>query len=294
MTTDIYKRFIETKSIKKDINFFYNNVKELIINDLYPKYLRSRRLNRSYEFSNILNSLSDENSIKLCFSNDMLNINICADNNKESGVFIKKMEYEDFKMIVVLDINIFLKDGERKNKIIFPDNKIYHNLQKTFYLIKEEHKKFLSIDEIGYNEYIQNNIKNLIGKSSNIEHLYQSVLIATDPNFKKNMSRIDPIILGIKTDTLETVYSIIHKMKYYINYEKGVKISRIRKNIGTKVDCDEIKSFALGCFNHIIEKDNDDCNKFLCDVVSHYNQVNSKLSFEINKHITKIFERKEK
>jgi len=275
---DIYKQFIKTKLVKKDINFFFGVIKELVMNDLYPKYLISRRLNKSYK---IVNYLCGFNETCLCFYEDILNINFSVDNNQKSYIQIVEMSYDNFKMKIALDINIFLKTDERKNRLIYADNKFLHSLQKTIYLIKEEHKKRIFEDEILYDEILQDNLKN-IKKSENLNDIIYIIKKSTDPFFRENLSKLDPIISGIKTKTLDIIFFIIHRMRYYKNYKKHIKPARIEKILFTDEEAVEI----AGILNHQLTEEK---NKFLEDVVEHYNQRMFKSSMEIDGHITKTF-----
>ena len=125
---DIYKQFIETKEIKKDINFYNDIIRNKILLDIFPKYLYEKRKKINYSIENCFSKL-DKTALK--FKNDLINITFIVDDIEQSFVKIEKLEYDNFQLDLILDIRIVLTSSENKNKIIYEDNKIFHNLQKT-------------------------------------------------------------------------------------------------------------------------------------------------------------------
>lgn len=281
---DIYEQFIETKEIGKDINFFYNKIKDKILTDIFPKYLcdKRRKKNRNYSIENLFSKFG---KTALKFNSDIINFSFIVDDTDQSQIEIEKLEYYNFKLNVVINIKIVLKISEKKNRMIYEDNKLFHRLQKTISELKDFHRKCLLKDEIENNPHLNEKLKQFLNIHNT--NFIESLINSTNPDFKQKLENLKPIIRGIKTSVLSDLFMIIHKTNFYNEYKKQIKLNRIVKHFLDMENSEEILNDLAQCFNHQIKPKKN--KKFLEDIITHYNQANFRRTVDIDKFISENF-----
>ena len=283
---DLYSQFIETKEIKKDINFYFNRLKDKILTDVFPKYLcdRRRKMNRNYDISEYLSSF-DKTALK--FNKDEINISFIIGDDNQNEITIKNLEYKDYCLEVELNIIISLSVGEKKNKLIYEHNRIFHLLKKTINELKEFHRKHLYEDEIKYNTILNDRFIEYSNNNNHWQNLLHIMIQSTDPCFEKKLNRFDVVINGIKSETLDKLFMVLHKTAYYNSYKKQVGVSKFRRALYES----GLSAYDLAkCFNHELNPKYN--TKFLEDLILHYNQIIFKLLTSIDLHITDKFRNK--
>lgn len=305
---DYYDVFIKKREISRDINFFYNQIKGLISNNIFPKYLRDSR-KKIHKIYTVDNFLSTFNNTKLQFINDKIEIEFFVNDlvhklhliecDLEKSKVKYYPEFKDYKIDnIKIKININLQSLEHKNKIIYDNNQYYTDIRKK---ISEINKKF--IDEITQKEnskYLFIYKKLFLLKPSSYEfwnNFLKFIIDITDPKFEDNLHKLDKIVKGIKTDKITLIYNIIHDMNFYIKYShyRQIKTNKfITKLFKELLDEEEIiyltRSLAM-CFNHEINNLNE-IRDFLENLIIHINGVYHQREMIIDSYVIKIFQRK--
>lgn len=301
---DYYNVFIKKREITKDINFFFNQIKGLICNDIFPKYLidSRKKIHKTYVFDNFLSKF---NNTRLQFINDKIEIEFFVNDgiqHSPTNTEIEKSnvryypEFKDYKIDnVVLKIKINLQKSEHKNKMIYEYNDVYTNMRKT---ISEINKIFIEkIQNIEKTKFIFIHKKLLHLKPSVYEiwnNFLKYLIDITDPKFENTLPKLKDIIKGVNTEKISTIYDIIHEMNFYIKYShyRQIKINKfINKLYKEILDEQEIlylTSLLSKCFNHEI-KNLDEVPDFLENVILHINGHYHFTEVIIDTYVLKIF-----
>lgn len=275
---NFYLEYIKPKEIIKDINHFYSKLEHLICNDLFPKYVHSKRKSKVYNFD-IKNFLSEINNTRLRFKNDILNIKFSTSATEPCDIKLSNLEYKNHYLTnTVININFVITPIEEINRIIFKENKSLMELRKNVNIINEfyvtnfrksEERKFRNI-------YLKlNNLKK-------INHLEWNKLIdyikcCVDPNFKSNINKILKISKGIDTDKMSLVYKLIQDTEFYKSYRSFKYDKFIRIIHKTCLDDEEIVSMSnqlANCFGHHIKNYNDSII-FIENLINHFNAIST-------------------
>jgi len=272
---DYYDIFIESKEIRKDINFFYDQiVNDLIKNKIFRQYLidRKKSIKKTYVIKNFL---SDFNKTRMLFINDIIEINFFT--KKDFILDQLPPTYSEYKFSkykikdLILHINIYLNDQELKNKMIFSDNAFLMELRKNindinvfFYknMSKSEelkykyiHKKILKINYTGipYLDRILKYIKNI-----------------TDYNFESNLKEFKQILHGLKSTIYILNFQLIHSTEFFNDYghHNQIKINRLLKALD-KINYGNFFNVLSECFNHKLKEGEE--IEFISNLITHFN-----------------------
>ena len=118
-----YEKFVQPSKIIKDINYYYDQIKDLICNDIFSQYVYNKRKKTNTTFT-IKNHLSCCDSTRLRFNNDTIIINF--NQTDKSKVKITKPIYKKYKIEgITFFIDISLNEDEEKHKN--EKNVVYRN-----------------------------------------------------------------------------------------------------------------------------------------------------------------------
>lgn len=286
-----YEKFIKPKEIKKDINYYYDLLVSIINNDLYPRYLYNIRKKINNNEFMLDNSLSRSYKTKLKFKNDKIIVRFLIDDEKNSNININNLIYSNYTINNInIELNIILKNKEFNNKLLYEDNKIYHELRKNINYINNFFiSNFRKSEENKY-KIIHKRILNIDKKNNNEwNRLIYFLLNCTDPYFYKTLFKFKKIIRGIKFNTLDMKFKMIHQTQFFQRYSqhKQIKINKFLKSIEKQLNekeiiylCNELSE----CFGHTIINLNESIF-FLNSLITHFNMVCHFKEMTINKII---------
>lgn len=278
-----YNQFIKPREITKDINFFYNEIIEVVCNDIFSKYVYDNRksIQKTYELNNFL-SIYDKT--RLQFKNDKISIEFFV--NDISGeipqlvTFKNVGTFENYKLNNVdMIIKINLTSVEHTNKLIYDNNPFFLNLRKQ---ISEIYQKF--IEELNKREeskfkYINRKLLNLKKCHYDTWNKFIQYLInATNPEFNNLLDRFKVVLNGILSDKISTKFELMHNTDFYLNncHLRQIKKTKFLSNLKKVcLDDDEIiylTNEVANCFNHKIKNYNDSI-EFIDDIIEHFNFI---------------------
>ena len=292
---DYYEHYIKPREIIKDINFYFDRIKELILYELYPKFLldKKKKIFNPYYVNNFL-SIYDKTLLQ--FYKDKLVISFQISDTQKSIVELSKKKYENYK-INNLDIHstIYLTEEEIKNKTIYDINPFFNELRKNIYDINE-----FFIDNFykkERKELTKLNKKFIDLKETSISKKYNyliGVLIdCSDEDFENKLSKLKSIIRGIKSSTLDVIFKITHEMYFYKKYKRfnnQIKIERFINQLNKELDIDNIMLISnklCDCFNHEHLENYEEFLIFIKNVIIHFNRISYEIGNEIDEFISK-------
>jgi len=290
-----YEQFVKPKEIIKDINYFYDRIKDLICNDLFSKYYYNTRKKENNTFT-IKNYLSDCDKTRLKFNNDTIIVNFRVDKKDTSKVSITNPIYKNFKIDgITINIDIALSPVENKNKIIFPENSIFRDIRKNINSINEYYVKKLRKSE-------EEKFKVIYGRIIKLEPSYYKdwnrlislIKECVNPEFNNVLCMFKPIISGMNMG-LPTAFKMIHKTQFFQNYEhlrqiKYTKFIRsLRKECLDDNEIIEMTNKLAWCFGHV-NKDYEECLYFILNVSKHFNTICYVKEMKINSFTSDIWE----
>lgn len=296
---DYYVRFIKPHEIRRDINFFFNQIKELICNDLFSQFMRDNRkkIHKNYV---VKDYLSKFDKTRLQFNNDTINVEFLLDPaNQKTIVAISPPKFKSYKLDgICIVIKICLKKSEYKNKMIYQDNEVFNELRKNITGINKYYCDKLNQREITKSKYIYPKLIEI--KKSPYEvwnSLIKYTIDALDPDFDDQIKKYQGVLMGIKNKEYIENVKIIHQTELYLKYshQRQIKINRFMKKLSKDIlDDQEIvdltKSLA-SCFNHKIIDYKESIN-FITDIIEHYNYIYHTKEETIDNYVYKIWSKK--
>jgi len=298
---NFYKEYIEPKEIVKDINFIFNELSNLIKNEIFAKFLYHKRKNNDKNIFVIKNYLSKYDKTRLRFKNDTITIKfITVESDLKSHIKDKSVNISDLILNknridrLNIDLEIPLSLDELNNKMIYSNNIIFPDLRKKINFIndfyvdnyrKAEEKKFRSI----YNKIsmikIDQNVYPLWFKLNSL------IINSIDPSFDKNLSKLEEIIKAFDSNTINPIYKIIHQTQFYLKYsdKKQIKINKYINTLNKEFQNNKdniiyISNQLAEGFGHSIST-YEDSVKFIINIINHFNFISYKRSEKINKFV---------
>lgn len=276
-----YKQFIQPAVIIKDINFFYDQIKELIVNDIFVKYLRDNR-KKIHKIYTIENYLSKYNKTRLLFNNDKIDIEFFVNSIDKVGYtsITNDGTFKNYKLENVnLSFKINLKASEHTNKIIYDDNQIFINIRKNIsYLYKMYIDNFNKKESSKY-KYIHKELLNLKKSHYEIWNNFIDYLIdITNPQFNNNLNKFRSILNGIKIKETSVIFNLIHNTEFYYKYNHLRQIKSYKFLTNLEKNCLDDKEIiylcdnVAKCFNHKIDN-YEECMEFLRNIINHFNYI---------------------
>lgn len=295
---DCYKKFVERKEIIKDINYFYNQIKDLICNDFFGQYQFSVRKKLPQPTYRVVNYLSQCDKTRLQFNNDTIIVTFSV-GNSDSRVSITKPIYKNYKIDgITFYLNIVLSKQESKSRMVYKENSIFRELRKHINAINEYYvKKLRKSEELKYKTIYNRILKLKRSYYSDWNKLIELVTECVNPKFNNNLCLFKPIIEGMNNG-LPLVFKMLHQTKFFRNYEhqRQIKYHRFIKSL--KKEClDEKELLELSkdlavCFGHHIENYSD-CLKFIENVINHFNTICYVKEMKINKFASKVWSKEQ-
>ena len=288
-----YQQFIKPKEIVKDINYFYDKIKSIICNDLFVKYLNSKRKKINLDSFTIHNKLSESEVTRLRFNNDTIVVKFIKD--RKSKVFIHKPIYKNYKIDgIVIQIEISITPQEEKSRMIYSENISFRELRKHINFINEYFVKKLRKSEESKYKIIYNRIRRL-NKSyySDWNRLINLITESVNPSFNKTLVQFKDVICGVNNG-LPIVWNMIHETQFFKKYEhyRQIKFDRfirsIRKECLDDNEIIELTNNLARCFGHTI-KNYDECVQFLQNVITHFNTICHVKEMKINSFTERIW-----
>lgn len=297
---DLYLKYIHPKEIRKDINYYFDKLKDLIINDIFSSYILNKRKGNDISIYIIEDFLSKINKTKLKFLNDKIKINIIETNNKKWTTdkyplirITNKLSFKDVYINSVnMEIDLLLNLDELKNKIIYVNNPTFIDLRKK---IKELNDFYVS--EYKKRELLNYNKINGLLKNLNRVHYFEwnklvnFLIDCTDPEYNDNLNKIKILIDSFKIKTLEMKFKMVHNTKFYrkYNHYNQLKTEKFIKNlIKNCLDENEIITMTnnlSSCFGHKVHTI-DDSLIFIENIINHFNKECNFRENQINLMIT--------
>jgi hypothetical protein len=289
-----YIQFVEPKEIIKDINYFYDQIKNLICNDLFGQYLYNKRkkLNPTYT---VKNYLSKVDNTRLRFSEDTIIVSFKVDKTQSGEVSITKPVYRNYKIDgLTIKIDVVLTTAENKGNIIFPENYIFKEIRRHINFVNDYFVKKLRKSEDDKYSVIYKRM-NEIKKSYYYEwnRLIDLVKECVNPNFNNQLCEFKPIIEGIENG-LPIIFKMIHQTQFFRKYEhqRQLKFHKFIKSLRKEcLDDNEIFQMTndlAWCFGHTC-KNYDDCITFLKNIINHFNTICYIKEMKINSFTQKIW-----
>jgi len=302
---DYYTQFIKPKEIIKDINYFYDQIKELIVNDLFSKYIYNKRKKVNRNFTTV-GYLSGVDKTRLRFNNDTIIVNFKVSHDPVvSGLFrsdersnlkVSKPIYNNYKIDgIIITINVVLSPMEDKSKMIYSDNCIFRELRKQINEINDYYiKKFRKSEESKF-KIIYYRI-NTIKKSyySEWNKLMNLIKECVNPSFYKELCQFKPIIEGMRSNSINLTFKMIHETQFFKNYEhqRQLKFNKFIKAL--RKDCLDdnellhMTNQLAWCFGHVNEN-LDECMIFLENIIYHFNTICFVKEMKINSFTSKVW-----
>jgi hypothetical protein len=294
---DYYDQFVKPKQIIKDINYFYNQIRDLICNDFYGQYLYNKRKKLKINEYAIENFLSSENNTRLRFSNDKIIVNFKVSKNERGKTLITKTFYRNYRIEgITFQIDIVITPQEEKNRIIYPQNDALIQLRKHINDINNFYVKNFRKDEESKYKFIFNRlIKVKKSYYNNWNRLVDFVTDCSNPNFNTELKKFKEIIKGLNVENLSIIYKMVHHTQFFQNHAhyRQIKYNKFLKSF--RKEClDDKEIFELTkelswCFNHNI-KDYEESLIFIENLCNHYNSICYSKEMRINTFVKDIWE----
>lgn len=294
-----YDKFIKPKEIIKDINHFYNLIKDIICNDLYGQFLYNKRKKIDINEFVIENFLSKSNNTRLNFSNDKIIVKFIIsktdtwphiENNK---ITISKLIYKNYKIDdIIINMNIVLSPKEYKNKLIYDDNQFFHELRKNINDINNFYVSKFRKSEEGKYRLIYNKILKIEKTYSDWNRLIKLISDCTDPYFNQDLFKFKDVLKGMKCDKFDIVFKMMHQTQFFQKYyhQRQIKFLKFFKSLKKEcLDDNEIiylSNELAKCFGHTI-KDYEESIDFLKNIISHFNNICHIKEIKINTFVYK-------
>jgi hypothetical protein len=289
-----YTQFIEKKEIIKDINYFYDQIRDLICNEFFGQYQYHKRKKMNPPMYKIEGYLSQCDKTRLQFNNDTIIVTFSTD-SKNSRVAITKPIYKNYKIDgITFYINVVLSKQESKSKMIYKENDIFRDLRKHINAVNEYYVKKLRKSEEEKYKTIYNRILRLKKSYYNDwNKLIELVTECVNPKFNNNLCLFKPIIEGMNNG-LPMVFKMIHQTQFFKNYEhqKQIKYNRFIKYIKREIldnnELIDLTNELAWCFGHHIYNYSD-CLKFIENVINHFNTICYVKEMKINKFASNVW-----
>jgi len=280
---DYYVQFIKPCEISRDINFFYNKIKEIICNDIFGEYLLDNRkkIHKTYELYDFLSFF--ENT-KLKFKNDKISVEFLVNDLNLSDLNLITFKnvglFHDYRICNVdMIIRINLSEVEYSNKMIYDNNPFFVNLRKQISGFHNTFMKEFNKKEESKFKYINKKLLKL--KKSHYENWNKFILYltdVTDPDFKKKLYEFKKILNGVITERISTNFALIHNTNFYLKncHLRQIKTTKFLNGL-QRLYLDEEEILYLTkeiskCFNHNI-KNYDECFDFIINILEHFNFI---------------------
>ncbi len=293
-----YEQFIKPKEIVKDINYFYDQIRDLICNDLFGQHLYNKRKKLKVDNYVVNNYLSGINNTRLRFINDTIIVTFKVSKFEKGKASITKPIYNKYNIDgITFNIDIIITPQEERNKIIHSENSALKELRKNIHIINEYYVKNFREDEESKYKIIYDRLIKLDKSYYNDWNRLISLLKeCTNPTFNETLYKFREIIEGTNFDVMMTVYKMIHQTQFFLKYAHHRQIRFKKFIISLRKDClDENEILYLGnnlskCFGHTI-KDYNDCVSFVENVINHFNTICYVKETKINTFASKVWER---
>jgi hypothetical protein len=295
---DYYAQFIKPKEIIKDINYFYNQIRDLICNEFFGQYLYNKRKKLKIDNYTVENFLSNENNTRLRFNNDKIIVTFKVSKTEKSKFSITEPLYKDYVIEgIVFNIVIVITPQEEKSRMIYPQNEVLIEIRKSINFINNFYVKNFRKDEESKYKFIFNKlIKIKPNYYENWNRLINFVTEQCDPKFKEELSKFEEIINGFNSDNLNLIYKMIHHTQFFqkyahyrrIKYNKFIKSFR-KECLDEKEIIDLTNELAL-CFNHTV-KEYDESLKFIENLCNHFNTICYTKEMRINEFVSDVWKK---
>jgi len=293
---DYYVQFIEVKEIIKDINYFYDQIKELICNDLLGQYSYNKRkkLNPTYTIKDYLSKI--ENT-RLKFNKDTIIVSFKVEktNNPIGRVAISKPIYKNHKIDgITIAIDIVLSPQENKANGIFPENSIFKDIRKNINFINDYFvKKIRKAEEYKYPLIYKRICEIKPSYYSEWNKLIDLIKECVNPNFNKKLCEFKPIVEGMDNG-LPMIFKMMHQTQFFKKYEhqRQLKFHKFMKSLHKECcDDDEIiqaSNRLAKCFGHVCS-DYEECISFLKNIINHFDTICYVKEMKINSFTQRVW-----
>lgn len=289
-----YEEFIKPKDIIKDINYFYNKIRDLICNEFFGQYLyNKRKKKKSEEFiKNDFLSLNSDNT-RLRFNNDVIIVRFKVSRDEKGKTIINKPIYKDYRIHdMIFDIDVVISHQEEKERMIYPENDALRELRRCITSINEFYVNKFRRDEENKYQIIYKRLKNLeISYYKDWNRLIDFITECVNPDFNENLNKFDEILKGINCNQMTMIYKLVHQTQFFQKYahNRQIKLNKFFKSFRNEcLDGDEIielTSKLASCFGHHI-KDYDESIIFIENLIKHFNLVCHDKEKKINKFVS--------
>lgn len=300
-----YEQFIKPKEIVKDINFYFNLMNELIINDLFGQYLYNKRKKINTDEYIIENFLSKYNNTRLRFNNDTIKVKFILKKNDfnehKCECLITNPVYKNYRIDgIVFNLNIIISPQEVKNKLIYPQNQSIQELRKNIHLINEFYvKKLRKVEESKFKIVFNKLIKLKPSYYSDWNKLINLMIDCVDPYFNQNLNTLGEVIKSMYFKNAQRIYKMTHQTQFFLKYtpNKHIKKHKYTKFIEflTKDSLDDVEIISLTnnlakCLGHSVNNLNDSA-EFIENVTNHFNILCHVRSMKINTYVLNVWEK---
>jgi hypothetical protein len=284
---DFYETFVKPCEIRKDINYFTDDIKNLIINKFLGKHILYTKKNSSQKTYTISNHLSLTKNTKMKFIHDKINISFNS-NDEFTGHF-GQVELDDDSRIkdIELTLNIKLSKEEINNKIISRENS--HHIRKMVNEIYVSFKKLYVKREKEYYELLQNNLLSLEKfENQNSNRFFKYLIDVLNKNYKNDIPKLKEIMYGFRHDNIFVYHDVLNSMQFYMKNSSGRTIKSFKFLKRLKPENFEDFFKISSCLGHELREN--EISDFIDNIVNHFNPMYQDRELEINNCVNNCFE----
>lgn len=277
---DYYAKYVQPKEIIKDINFFYNQIKELICNEFFAKYLYNKRKKINVDEFYIENFFSKEERTRLKFINDKIKVKFFVSKTEKGHCNFSGFNYKKEKIEgLFIDIKIVITPKEERIRMIYQENDVLREIRKNINSINEFYVSNFRRSEESKYPIIYEKMKELKPNYYNDwNRLINNIKDFINPDFEENLEKLLIVINGIESNNLDIIYKMIRQTQFYQRYsqQKKIKFNKFIKSLKKEcLDDNEILNTSneiASCFGHK-NKSYEESLLFVENLCNHFNLV---------------------